>query len=129
MAGSFVQSFLNFGSLVDSSLVVYIQEGSKAETLINCLIHDEQYVLDEELTDWDDRPIYERRTASNQAIDQEKPSIKIVKISGPPVAGIIRDACTTACLCFMSWNKLYCLLPVLTVVRHKMLTSSNLTLS
>jgi hypothetical protein len=111
--GGPAQNFLTFGSPTSSTLHIFANDRSKAEVEVftKYLEKDEGYSRSKER--W-----------LNQVFKRENPldvTIYVEKTLEPPIITIIKRAQTTADLTFVSWNKVYCLLPSLTIKRHKFL--------
>ncbi|KAF5238851.1 hypothetical protein FANTH_10179 [Fusarium anthophilum] len=107
IAGDSVRNFFEFNRWEVSSLLLYIKQGPKYQGFIKYLLDHEGYKAYSEPT------IFRRSNT---------PDIYIVIIATPdsPIVEIINKAVTTAGLNFVSWNKAYCLLPIPTVVFHKL---------
>ncbi|KAL4731222.1 hypothetical protein ACLX1H_000184 [Fusarium chlamydosporum] len=106
IAGEFVRNFLEFSPWKVNSLLLYIQRGPKCQGFIKYLLQQEGYRANSE------KIVFCRDTAPNLYI-------VIRGTREPPIIEIINKAATTADLNFISWNKVYSLLPIPTVVHHK----------
>ncbi|CCT76256.1 uncharacterized protein FFUJ_14108 [Fusarium fujikuroi IMI 58289] len=106
IAGDFVRNFFEFHRWEVSSLLLYIERGSKSQGFIQYLLDHEGY-----------------RAYSEQKLfcRDSNPDTYIFIVATPdsPIVEIIDKALTTAGLNVISWNKAYCLLPIPTVVSHK----------